>query len=339
MVEWGASRLRSMCTAARYSNRVLLASKCSYSFARRRFRDHHARVRSTTQRRASRTKPFASGGRVTISNSTPKVSRSQATRSPRSPWSAHTLSKRGKCGTSCASSARPPSCSVQSAGTTNTPKTCPSVSTSTKRFRPTTFFAAVVPPFAAALGGPGRLAVDDRGAGLRPPPQPFTIGRTQRRVDPHPGAVPHPQVVVIAHGAPMREVVRPLPPLAAGPQQVEDCVDHFPQVHRARTPGPGSLTQPRVQQGPLRVRQVGGVGPARRCNGHLILHLHPVPWNSLQDPGLVPLPCLSYQTRSKKRLASCNARHASRLAGRQAHGCCGSPRRLQPGKMPAERGP
>src|SRR3954468_7200830 len=273
MVGWGASRLRSKCTAARYSNRVLLASKCSYSLARRGFRAHHARVRSTTQRRASRTKPFASGGRVTISNSTPKVSRSQATRSPRYPWSAHTLSKRGKCGTSCASSARPPSCSVQSAGTTNPPKTCPSVSTSTKRCRPTTLFAAVVPPFAAALGGPGRLAVHDHGAGLRLPPQPFTIGRTPRRVDPHPGAVPHPQVVVRAHGAPVGEVGRQLPPLAAGPQQVEDRVGHFPQVPRSGPPGPGPLTQPRVQQGPLRVRQVGRVSTALSCNDHPILHL------------------------------------------------------------------
>src|SRR3954464_11473979 len=282
MVGWGASRLRSKCTAARYSNRVLLASKCSYSLARRRFRDHHARGRSTTQRRASRTKPFASGGRAAISNSTPKVSRSQATRSPRCPWSGHPLSKRGKCGTSCASSARPPSCSVQWAGTTNPPKTCPAVSTSTKRFRPTTLFAAVVPPFAAALGGPGRLAVHDHGAGLRlppppftigpkprrgapPPPQRFPIGRTPRRVDPHPGAVPHPQVVVIAHGAPVGEVVRQLPPLAAGPQQVEDCVDHFPQVHGTRAPGPRPDVEPRVQQGPLGIRQVGRVRLSAGC--------------------------------------------------------------------------
>src|SRR3954451_17030969 len=276
MVGWGASRLRSKCTAARYSNRVLLASKCSYSLARRRFRAHHARVRSTTQRRASRTKPFASGGRVTISNSTPKVSRSQATRSPRYPWSAHTLSKRGKCGTSCASSARPPSCTVQSAGTTNPPKTCPAVSTSTKRCRPTTLFAAVVPPFAAALGGPGRLAVHDHGAGLRLPPQPFTIGRTPRRVDPHPGAVPHPQVVVIAHGAPVGEVVRQLPPLAAGPQQVEDRVDHFPQGHGTRAPGPRPDAEPRGEQRPLGIRQGGRVRLSAGCRWHL-LHLHRSP--------------------------------------------------------------
>src|SRR5690348_17349915 len=60
-------------------------------------------------------KALASGGRVTISKSSPNVSRSQVTRSPRYPRSAHTLSKRGKCGRSCWSNARPPSCSDQSA--------------------------------------------------------------------------------------------------------------------------------------------------------------------------------------------------------------------------------
>src|SRR4051794_17802887 len=276
MVGWGASRLRGKGTAAGYSNRVLLASKCSYSLAKRRFRDHHARVRSTTQRRASRTKPFASGGRVTISNSPPKVSRSQATRSPRYPWSAHTLSKRGQCGTSCASSARPPSCSVQSAGPPNPPNPCPAVPTTPKRSRPPPFFPPVAPPSPPALGGPGRLAVHDPGAGLRLPPQPFTIGRTQRRVDPHPGAVPHPQVVVIAHGAPVGEVGRQLPPLAAGPQQVEDRVDHFPQVHGTRAPGPRPDAEPRGEQRPVGIRQVGRVRLSAGCRWHL-LHLHRSP--------------------------------------------------------------
>jgi len=67
--------------------------------------------------------------------------------------------------------------------------------------------AAVVAAGAAPLGGPGGLAVDDRGAGrglpARTAAQPFAQGG----VDPPPGAVDAPEAEVVVDGLPRRELV------------------------------------------------------------------------------------------------------------------------------------
>src|SRR5215213_7980826 len=187
------------------------------------------------------TKPACSGGRVAISSSTPKVACSQPIRSPRYAWSAQSLSKRGSRGTSWASSRRPPCWSDQFAGTTNTPSRRPSVSTSPNRFRPTTFLASIEPALPPALRRLGRLTVDDAGAGLGVPPDPLAIGGAQTRIDPLPGAAQQPQIVVVPHAAPVRELVRQVAPWAARPQQVEHRVHDLAQVQSARAPRPSAL--------------------------------------------------------------------------------------------------
>ena len=77
-----------------------------------------------------------------------------------------------------------------------------------------------------------------------------------------PGAVLRPLVEVVAHCAPIRELPGQQPPLAAGPFQVEQAVDHPPQADRARPPGshrPLRRGQQRLQQRPLGVGQVGRI--------------------------------------------------------------------------------
>src|SRR5512135_3926851 len=53
-------------------------------------------------------------------------------------------------------------------------------------------------------------------------------------MDPAQGAVPTPPVEVAPDGAPGREVGRPVSPLAAGPEDVEDGVEDIPHVRLAR---------------------------------------------------------------------------------------------------------
>ena len=73
------------------------------------------------------------------------------------------------------------------------------------------------------------------------------------------GAVVPPLVEVAPDGAPGREVLGQVTPLAAGPQQVEDGIDDVPKVGRARPPA-GVDRQVGLDQGPLRVGDVARVG-------------------------------------------------------------------------------
>src|SRR4051812_11768263 len=53
------------------------------------------------------------------------------------------------------------------------------------------------------------------------------------------------KVELRAHITPVRELVRQVPPLAARPQQVQHCIDHFPQIQGAGPPRPGPIPDSR----------------------------------------------------------------------------------------------
>src|SRR3984893_1992495 len=61
-----ASRLRASWMEARATKAPLVSARFSKSLARRRLRPNQEKVRSTTQRRGSTTKPFISSLRMTI---------------------------------------------------------------------------------------------------------------------------------------------------------------------------------------------------------------------------------------------------------------------------------
>ena len=73
------------------------------------------------------------------------------------------------------------------------------------------------------------------------------------------GAVVPPLVEVAPDGALGREVLGQVTPLAAGAQDVEDGIDDVAQVGLAG-PAAGVDGQVRLDQGPLRVGDVAGVG-------------------------------------------------------------------------------
>ena len=91
--------------------------------------------------------------------------------------------------------------------------------------------------------------------------------RAEQVVDGVEGAVVPPLVEVAPDGALGREVLGEVAPLAAGPQDVEDGIDDVAQVGLAGPPA-GVDGDVRLDQGPLRVGDVAGVG---LCSHDIIL--------------------------------------------------------------------
>src|SRR5439155_26226787 len=86
----------------------------------------------------------------------------------------------------------------------------------------------------AALGGLGRLTVDDPRRWAR-----FAAGRLarlqqQRKIDLLEQAVVSPIVEITLHGSERRKVLRQHPPLTAGPRDIQDRVKHGSQLDLAR---------------------------------------------------------------------------------------------------------
>lgn len=133
------------------------------------------------------------------------------------------------------------------------------------RLRPWTSFPPVEAALAAGLSGLDRLTVQDRRARLGVPSRRHADAFAEDRVQVLPGAILGPLVEVVADGPPIRELLGQQPPLAAGPFQVQQPVEHLAQANRAGPAGSlGSLRrrQQRLQQRPLGIGQVGRVGPA-----------------------------------------------------------------------------
>ena len=130
------------------------------------------------------------------------------------------------------------------------------------RFLPKTFLSASQPrgPF---LSGLDALAAGDGGPFdklRRVPdsgPQPPELG-AQGLMEPLPGAVPGPVAEAFVRSLPRRKVVGQHPPRAAGAQQVQDGVYHFPQFHGTGTASRLGFRQQRSQDLPLGVSQIGG---------------------------------------------------------------------------------
>src|SRR5262245_59848018 len=173
--------------------------------------------------------------------------------------SAHTRANRGSPSPTRRNTSTAPSQSVGAAGRTASPQISPSVSTSTCRLRPATFFPPVVALGAAGLGRLHRLAVDDAGAGGRLPPGQAPDLGPQGGMDllPDPGVPPG--VEVVGDGLPGREVARQHPPGAAAPGHVQDRVDDLPQGVGA---GPARLPRASGEEVldvvPLEISQVTG---------------------------------------------------------------------------------
>src|SRR5687768_5636206 len=174
--------------------------------------------------------------------------------SARYAWSAQRILGRLTWLRNASKANRPPSRSCTSAGVITSAHKSPSVSTTTCRLRPDTFFSRVVAAWPALLGGLHTLAVEDRsrrfGLFARLPPHPLAQGG----VNPLPGAVPLPQAKIMKHNPIRREVVRQTPPRAAIARDVQNRVDDLEARVLGRTTTRLRLRNPRNNPSPLGFR-------------------------------------------------------------------------------------
>src|SRR5919112_6900235 len=246
----------------------VLSGWCSYSLLSRRARPSQANDLSTTHRRGRSTKPRAAAGRWTISRSIPYICRTHCTSSPRYVWSAHPLTSSGQRRRRRPNTQRAPSASDIAAVSTATPSSSPVLSTTRCRLRPFTFLAGVVAALPSRFGRFHALAVDDKGGWLRAPPGLQAPLLDQGRVDLFPGAVLTPLGEVVTDALPLRKLVGQQAPLAACAREVEQGVDHFPQVQPRRAPGAPGPLEIRADRFPLGIGQVSRVGTALAWRWH-----------------------------------------------------------------------
>ena len=120
--------------------------------------------------------------------------------------------------------------------------------------------AHVVAPRLAPLGGVDALAVDDRRRGALLAAVGVPQPGAEHVEDLRPGAVEPPPAVVEVDGAPGGQVVGHHPPGDAAADQVEDAVEDLAEVDVAGPAAGLGLGQQGLDELPLLVGQVGGVG-------------------------------------------------------------------------------
>src|SRR3954471_2144830 len=156
---------------------------------------------------------------------------------------------------------RPPSRSCRLAAVTSTTTSRPMVSVTTCRLRPLVFLPTSYPreswpTVSAPLTDWESMILSRR--------RRFPSGRlpdrpAQRVVDPVGRAIGVPALEVPVDGVPGREVVRHHPPGAPGTVHVQDRV-HDPPPGMLRGAAAGLDRDQRLDQGPLFVGQIGGIG-------------------------------------------------------------------------------
>lgn len=154
----------------------------------------------------------------------------------------------------------PPSRSCVHAGVTTSAQTRPSVSTTTWRLRPTTFFPPVVAAEAALFGRLDGLAVEDRRRRFGRLARFLADALAQGIVYALPRTVRLPLAKPVKYAAEGRQIMRQSAPSAAVSRDIEDGVDDFALGIRRRPTSRGGLRHPGLDPLPLRIRQIGGVG-------------------------------------------------------------------------------
>jgi hypothetical protein len=103
-------------------------------------------------------------------------------------------------------------------------------------FTPFDLLGRIVTPRPAALGGLGRLTVDDPRRRARFAARRFTRLQQQLKIDLLKQAVVSPVVEIALHGGKRRKVLRQHPPLTTGPRDIQDRIEHAAQLGLAVGP-------------------------------------------------------------------------------------------------------
>src|SRR6266568_4789281 len=125
-----------------------------------------------------------------------------------------------------------PSRSWTSAGCTSAPTSRPQVHN--VALTPFDLLGRIVTTRPAALGGLDRLTINDSGRWARFAARRFARLQQQRKIDRLKQAVVSPIVEIALHGCKRWKVLRQHPPLTAGPGDIQDGVQHCPQLDLPR---------------------------------------------------------------------------------------------------------
>src|SRR5580693_580080 len=136
----------------------------------------------------------------------------------------------------------------------------------------------IVPPRPTALGGLGRLTVDDPGRRARFTARRFACLQQQRKIDLLKQAVVSPIVEIALHRGERGKVLGQHPPLTAGPRDVQDRVQHGSQLGVARPAQRLGRRHMGLDQRPFRIRDIACVA----------LSLSLILWPGDFGPHLVP---------------------------------------------------
>ena len=117
-------------------------------------------------------------------------------------------------------------------------------------------------PWAAAFRGLHRLAVDD--AGGRAGRASIGLARRHQKmvIDARPQAVIAPSSEIAVHGAMGRKALGQQPPWGTAAKDVEDGVDHLPQIRPSRPPQPVRRRHVGGKPAPFRIGQIACVAQA-----------------------------------------------------------------------------
>ena len=240
-----------------WTNASSLSMVLSYDFASRRERLSQPNVRSTIQRFFCSTN--LPRGRVTISTTHSHFTNAQTT-IDRYAVSAQMILGNLTDSRSTSRASFAPSRSCTLADVMQSAQTSPSVSTTTCRLRPTTFFSRVVAARPALFGRLDALAVEHGCARLGLLARLAADSLTELRVQPFPCPVRLPPAESVEDDPVGRKVVRQTTPGAAVARDVEDRVDDFTFTVLRRSANCRVARNPGLHPSPLRIRQIGRVG-------------------------------------------------------------------------------
>ncbi len=127
------------------------------------------------------------------------------------------------------------------------------------RLAPSELLAAIIAARTARFGGADGLTVNDRGRGLRCPPDGLSVSLAQGGIDALPSTGIAPLGIMVIDRAPGRVFARHHAPLDAGPHEIEDGVDNAAQVMTARPSRSLRLQEEWFKNYPLLIAQVGKI--------------------------------------------------------------------------------
>jgi hypothetical protein len=87
------------------------------------------------------------------------------------------------------------------------------------------------------------------------------------------GAIPVPQFQIVMHRALRRQVLRQRLPLAAGPQDVENPVQHLTHIHRASAPAVPRRRDQALHKHPFGIGQIARVTKATAVRSYAMFGL------------------------------------------------------------------